>query len=297
MNQALHAERISMPGALAADRPTGRLALNLAQSAEWSSLLAALHAEWTKLRTVASTGWLLLACIALTVGGSATAADVVKCPASCSADVVRISLTGVELGQAIVAVLAVLMISTEYSTGMIRITVTAIPRRLTMLVAKAAVLTGMVLAAGFIAVLGSLVASRLILPGNGFAFTAGHGFGWWLGLDGGSNLRAALGSVLYLALIAVLSLGVATAVRDSGVAITVVLGLLYVVPIISNLILDPHWERRFQRYAPTNAGLAVQVTKGLDKLSIGPWEGLAVLAVWAAAALVTGGLLLRFRDA
>lgn len=294
MNRVLHAERMKMPAALSADRPGG---LGGALSTQWLSLLAALHAEWTKLRTMASTGWLLLACVAVTVGGSATAADVVKCPASCNADVVRISLTGVQLGQALVAVLAVLMISNEYSTGMIRISVAAIPRRSVLLAAKAAVLTGMVLVAGIIAVLGSLLASKYILPDNGFVFRAAHGLPWWLGLDGGPNLRAALGSVLYLALIALLSLGVATAVRDSGVAITVVLGLLYVVPIISNLILNQHWERRFQRYGPTTAGLTVQVTKGLSKVPIGPWEGLGVLALWVVAALAAGGLLLRLRDA
>jgi ABC-2 type transport system permease protein len=293
MSQALHAEQAGRLGALSAARSTGGSALRVGRP----SLLAALHAEWTKVRTLPSTGWLLLACVALTVGGSATAADVVKCPASCGADITRISLTGVELGQAIVAVLAVLMISSEYSTGMIRISVTAMPRRSVMLVAKAAVLVGMVLTAGLIAVAGSLLASRLILPGNGFAFPAGHGYAWWLGLDGGPNLRAALGSVLYLALISVLSLGVATAVRDSAVACTVVLGLLYVVPIVGGMILDPHWERRFQRYSPTSAGLTVQVTRGLSKLPIGPWEGLAVLAAWAAAALVAGGLMLRLRDA
>jgi len=257
----------------------------------------ALHAEWTKLSTVSSTGWLLLACIALTVGGSATAADVVKCPASCGADVVRVSLTGIELGQAIVAVLAVLMISSEYSTGMIRITLAAVPRRSTMLAAKAVVVTGVVLVTGIIAVLGSLLAAWFILPGNGFTFPAGHGLAWWLGLHGGSPLRAGAGSVLYLVLIALFSLGVATAVRDSAVAITVVLGMLYVVPIIGNLILDPHWERRIQRYAPANAGLAIQFTKDLAKLPIGPWAGLGVLAAWAAAALLAGGLLLRLRDA
>ena len=117
----------------------------------------------------------------------------------------------------------------------------------------------------------------------------------WLG--GAPALRAAGGSVLYLALIALLSLGVATALRDSGAAITVVLGLLYVLPILSTIILNPVWEHRFQRYAPTNAGLAIQATRNLAVLPIGPWAGLGVLAAWAAAALLTGGLLLRLRDA
>lgn len=265
--------------------------------AEWTGMQEALHAEWTKLRTVSSNAWLLLVSVTLTVGASAVASEVVKCPASCNADIARVSLTGIMLGQATVAVLAVLFITSEYSSGMIRITLTAMPRRSTMLAAKAAVVTAVVLTAGVIAVLGSVLAGRFILPGNGFTFTAAHGFSSWLGLGGGPTLRATAGSVLYLGLIALFSLGAATALRDSGAAITVVLGLLYVLPIIGNLILSPHWERRFQRYAPTNAGLAIQATRNLAKLPIGPWEGLGVLGAWAAAALLAGWLLLRLRDA
>jgi ABC-2 type transport system permease protein len=260
-----------------------------------AALPEALHAEWTKLRTVPSTGWLLLTAIALTVGVSALAAAVVKCPASCSEDTAKLSLTGILPGQAAVAVLAVLAMTGEYSSGMIRITLTAVPRRATALAAKAAILTGVVLAAGTAGVLGSVLAGHFILPGNGF--TAAHGFGP-LSLADGPTLRAAVGSVLYLALIALLSLGLATALRDSGAAIAVVLGLLYIVPVLSDLgTLDPAWEHRFQRYGPMTAGLAIQATKGLRKLPIGPWQGLGVLAAWTTAALLAGGLLLRLRDA
>jgi ABC-2 type transport system permease protein len=114
----------------------------------------------------------------------------------------------------------------------------------------------------------------------------------------GPALRAAAGSVLYLALIALLSLGLATALRDSAASITVTLGLLYIVPVLADLgTLDPAWEHRLQRYGPMTAGLAIQGTKNLNKLPIGPWPGLGVLAAWAAAALLAGGLLLRLRDA
>jgi ABC-2 type transport system permease protein len=257
-------------------------------------MMRALHAEWTKLRTIATAGWLLLASVAVTVAAGAVMATVQKCPASCGADTTRVSLTGIQLGQATVAVLAVLVIAGEYRTGMIRMTLTAVPRRTTMLTAKAAVLTGVVLAAGILGVLGSLLAGRIILPGNGFNLAAAHGF---LGLDQGATLRAAAGSVLYLGLIALFSLGVATAVRDSAAATTVVLGLLYVLPVFGGVILNAHWQRRLERYSPMDAGLAVQATKNLAKLPIGPWQGLGVLAAWAAAALLAGGLLLRLRDA
>jgi ABC-2 type transport system permease protein len=255
----------------------------------------ALHAEWTKLRTVASTGWLLLAAVALTVAVGAAAAAAVKCPSGgCAADPAKISLTGIDLGQAVVAILAVLAISNEYSTGMIRVTFTAMPRRPAVLAAKAAIVAGLVLAAGTIAVLGSVLAGRLILPGNGL--TAAHGYPP-LSLGDGPTLRAAAGSVLYLALIALLSLGAATVVRDSAVAIGTVLGLLYLFPVIAQVVTDPHWQRHLEQIGPMTAGLDIQATTGLRSLPISPWAGLGVLAAWAAAALLAGGLLLRLRDA
>jgi ABC-2 type transport system permease protein len=109
-------------------------------------------------------------------------------------------------------------------------------------------------------------------------------------------LRAAAGSVLYLALIALLSLGAATAVRDSASAIGVVLGLLYLFPIFAQVVTDLEWRRHLLQIAPMSAGLAIQATTGLHSLPIGPWAGLGVLAAWALAALVLGGLLLRLRD-
>jgi len=258
----------------------------------------ALHAEWTKLCTVPGTFWLLAAAIAVTVTVSAMAAAATRCPAAglaCQVDTPKLTLTGVQLGQAVIAILAVLAISSEYSTGMIRATFTATPHRTTMLAAKAATLTGPVLAAAAIAVAGSVLAGRLILPGHGF--TAARGFPT-LSLADGPVLRAAAGSVLYLALIALLSLGAATIVRDSAAATGAVLGLLYLPPIIAAaLASNPHWQRRIERYAPSNAGLAIQDTTHLHGLPISPWAGLGVLAAWAAAALLTGGLMLRLRDA
>jgi ABC-2 type transport system permease protein len=255
----------------------------------------ALHAEWTKIRTVASPLSLLLGTIAATVALSVAVTSVMTCGAAgCGDDTTKLSLTGVELGQALVAILAVLVISGEYISGMIRTTLAAMPHRATVLAAKAVTLTGVVAAAGTVAVLGSLLAGRLILPGHGF--TAARGYPA-LSLADGPTLRAAVGSILYLALIALLSLGVATVVRDSATSIGVVLGLLYLVPIISQVIGNPHWQRLLQQIGPMSAGLAIQATTDLRSLPISPWAGLGVTAGWAAAALLAGGLLLRMRDA
>ena len=258
-------------------------------------LADALRAEWTKARTLASTGWLLLAAVVLTVTVSAAVAGAVTCPArNCAADPARISLTGVYLGQAAVAILAVLMISSEYSTGMIRVTLAAMPRRTTVLAAKAVIVTGLVLAAGAIAVLGCVLAGQVILRGQGI--DPAHGYSS-LSLGSASVLRATAGTVLYLALIALLSLGTAAAVRDSATAIGVVLGLLYLFPIFGAALGGSHLARLIQQIGPMTAGLAIQATTGLRNQPISPWAGLGVLAAWAAAALLAGGLVLRLRDA
>ncbi len=263
----------------------------------WAGLADALRAEWTKLRTVPGTGWILAGICVLTVAVGAATAAATRCGAGtrCVVDPTRVSLTGIEVGQAVVSVLAVLVISGEYSTGMIRTTFIAMPRRWTVLAAKAVVLTGLVLVAAMVAVAGSLVAGRLILTGNGL--TAAHGFAV-VSLAHGLTVRAAVGSVLYLALVGLLSLGIAAIVRDSAAAAGAVLGMLYVPPIIALFLgSEPTWQRWVERYTPTNAGLAILNTTGLRDLVISPWAGLGVLAAWAAVALLAAGVLLRLRDA
>jgi ABC-2 type transport system permease protein len=263
----------------------------------WAALSDALRAECTKLRTVPGTAGILTAICVLTVAVGAALAAATRCPGGtgCAIDPTKVSLTGIEVGQGVVAVLAVLMISGEYSSGMIRTTFIAMPRRWTVLTAKAVTLTGLVLAAAVVAVAGSLTAGRLIMTGNGI--TAAHGF-TVVSLAHGPTVRAAVGSVLYLALVGLLSLGIATIVRDSAAATGAVLGMLYVPPVIALFLgSEPTWQRWVERYTPTNAGLAILNTTGLDHLVISPWAGLGVLAAWAAVALGAAGVLLHLRDA
>jgi len=260
----------------------------------------ALHAEWTKLRTLASTFWLLLGAAVLTIAVGATAAAAFRCqagecaPVVTGADPAKISLTGIDLGQVVVALLAVLAIGGEYSTGMIRLTLAAMPRRLTALAAKAAAITGCVLAASAVAVLGSVLAGRLILPGHGLSQANGYQL---LSLGNGPDLRATAGAVLYLALIALLAIGLTTAVRDSGVAIGAVLALLYLFPIVSSVVPDQTLSRRLEQIAPMTAGQYIEATTGVRALPLTPWQGLGVLVLWALGALLLGAAVLRLRDA
>ncbi|GAA2071651.1 ABC transporter permease [Actinomadura alba] len=235
----------------------------------------ALHAEWTKLRTSPGTLALLVVVVAGTVGVSAAAA---ACSGpGCGADLPKLSLTGVQLGQAVVAILAVLVMGNEYSSGMVKVTLTAVPRRSRVLAAKAVVVAAVVAVAAAVAVAGSLIVGRLLLPTHDLV------------------LRPAVGSVLYLVLVGLLSLGTATAVRNPAAAISVVLTLLYALPIVTGVVTDPAWQKHLQQIGPASAGLAAQATTG--DLVIGPWKGLGVLALWAFGALLAGGAVLKRRDA
>jgi len=244
---------------------------------------AALHAEWTKLRTSPGTLWLLVAVAVATAALSAFAAATIVCrTGDCGIDPAKLSLSGVQLGQAIVAILAVLVIGGEYATGMVRVSLSAVPKRGILLAAKALVLSAVVAAASTVGVLGSLIAGRLILR---------------LSFDDGGVRRAAIGTVLYLTLIGLLALGVATVVRNPAAATGVVLGLLYLFPILVQAVSDEKWQKNLLKVGPMTAGLAIQATRNLGDLPIAPWKGLGVLAAWATGALLLGWLLLRARDA
>ena len=253
----------------------------------------ALHAEWTKFRTVPGPAWLMAGVVTLTVAVGVAAASAARCQAAtCGIDPAKVSFTGIYPAQAAVAVAGVLAIGNEYSTGMIKLSLTAMPRRLTWLFAKAAVLTAPVLAASALAVAGAALAGRLILPGHGF--TSAHGYP---SLTSATDFRAAAGAVLYLTLIALLSLGLAAAVRDPAAASGLVLGVLYLFPLAADLVSNPALARHLDQIGPLPAGLDAQATTGLQGLPLTPWQGLGVVAVWAAGALLLGALALKFRDA
>lgn len=261
-------------------------------------LVGELRAEWTKLRTLNSTWWMLAALVLVTVTiGAMVAAGVdtsdCRTPESCGEDTVKLSLTGVWPGQVAAAILGVLAVSAEYGTGTIRTTLTAMPARPRVLVAKVLLVSGLTVGAGALAVLGSLIAGRFLLADGGF--TRAHGYQPISVLDG-TTARAAFGTVLYFALIALLSLGLAWALRDTAGAITAALVLLYMFPILVSAVGDETWAERLTKLAPASAGMSIQATRDLGQLAIGPWAGLGVLAAWAAGALSLGLVVLTRRD-
>lgn len=254
----------------------------------------ALHAEWTKLRTTAGPAWLLLAAVGLTVGATAMVAASHRYAAdSPRLDTVSTGLSGVVVGQLLVAGLAVTVVAGEYGSGMMLSSLIAVPRRLVLLVAKVVIVTASVVVGGALAVLGSIAVGQPLLHRHGY--TPGHGYAGF-DLGNGATARAVLGSVLYLCLIGLLSLGIAAAVRDSATAVGVVLALLFLFPILASAV-NPHWQRHLEQIAPMTTGLYVQATADLHKLPLTPWQGLGVLGLWAAGALLLGALRLQLSDA
>jgi len=254
-----------------------------------------LRAEWTKLGTVRSTRVSLILIVALAVGFCvllASGSSSTGGPGGGDNDIMRDSLVGIYLAQFAVVAFGVLAITSEYATRMIHTTFAAVPRRGSVLVAKALLVGGAVLAAGLVASTVSFLAGQRILRDNGYA---PPGYPAW-SLHDGPAQRAVVGSALLLTAIALLSLGLGAILRHSAAAITVLLALLF-VPLMFAPTLPEHARELVQKTTP-GAGFAVQQTVARDDaLPIGPWAGLAVTFAWAVGALLLAYVLLRRRDA
>src|SRR6266498_1114904 len=242
-----------------------------------------LLAEWTKLRTVRSTtAWALLAVLGLTVGLSAFVCSALDTDAGALSDNDSIapSVAGVYISQIAVVALAVLAITGEYASGMIRTSFTAVPRRREVLAAKALVLAAVTLVTGLAASLVSFLVGQPILAGNGFVATP---------LGDPEALRSVVGSGLYLAVLAMLGLGVGTVVRRPAGAISATLGLLF-GPLVVAMFLPGQLQKAALDYGPMTAGLAIQLTKPAGIIAgtvpVAPWTGFAVFCAYAAVALL-----------
>ncbi len=206
-------------------------------------------------------------------------------------DVVMDGLIGVQVGLMAVVALGVLFVTAEYKTSLIRTTFAASPRRGRVLGAKAVVVGVSVFAVGLIASVAAFFLSQPIQRGNGFAPPAYPS----PSLADAPVLRAVVGTALFLAVLALFSLGVGAILRRTAGAIAFVIGLV-VVPQVVASVLSVDATTWVQRITPI-AGLAIQQTRHRFDTAIGPWAGFGVLCAYAAVALGVGFLLLRRRDA
>ena len=258
-----------------------------------AGLPGALRSEFTKLRSVRSTYWTLLALVVVSIGiGAAISAGSANQPHSPGDgfDATQVSLIAFfELGQLVIAVLGALAITSEYSTGMIRTSLTAMPRRGTVYAAKAAVF-------GAVALVVSLVTSFLaFFVGQAILHGTVHAT-----LSQPDVLRAIVGSALFVTVVGLIAFGVGAIIRHSAGAITTVIGMMFIIPIIVQ-VLPQTWRYDLIRFLPDSAGRVISITvmpSGGEVYHMwSAWPQFAVTAVYAVVLLAIGAYLFRKRDA
>jgi ABC-2 type transport system permease protein len=257
-----------------------------------------LRSELTKIRSVRSTYWSLIALVVITIGISALfayghAQNFSQMPAFAQthqraqfiAQATETSLFGLILGQLVIAVLGAITITSEYSTGMIRTSLSVMPRRGVVFAAKAVVFAAIALVVGLVTSFASYFVGQAILSTQHINSALGQP----------GVLRAVIGGGLFLAVCGLLSFGLGAVLRHTAGAITAAIGLLFVAYILSGF-LPSNWAAHVDKWIPFNAGGAIwENASGTNMLS--PWTGLAVFCGYAAIALVAGLILFRRRDA
>ncbi|GAB7104519.1 ABC transporter permease subunit [Streptomyces phaeofaciens JCM 4814] len=249
------------------------------------------RSEWTKIRSVASTVWTLSLAVVVTIAlGMLIAAlsknefDNMSAREQLSFDPTFISFAGMSLGQLAMIVFGVLVVSNEYSTGMIRTSLAAVPQRGTFLAGKIAVATGLALAVGLATSFATFFLGQSML-GPHRAEIGDPGV-----------LRAVIGGGFYMTLIAMFSMGVAAMLRSPMLSLGILMPFFF---LISNILGNVGATKKIGRYLPDQAGSRIMqvVTPLDDDTPYGPWGGLAIMVAWVAAALLGGYLLLQKRDA
>ena len=254
-----------------------------------------LRAEWTKIRSVRSTVWSLILLVVLTLGitiliTAITSAQWNKIGAA-SRTQIRLDPTngilgaGLQFGQLTIIVLGVLLITSEYSTGVIRASLLAVPRRLPMLAAKGLVFAAITLVLGEIVMFASFFIGAAILHSHVS-----------VSLSSPNVTRAVVGGGLYLAVLGLFALSIGALVRHTAGAITGVIAFVIVAEPLSSLIPGP-WGDHIHDYLPTVAGRLVIQTARTSHQVLSAWQGFGVFCLWTAALFVAAAILLMRRDA
>ncbi|MCU1367234.1 MAG: putative transporter transrane protein [Ilumatobacteraceae bacterium] len=261
-----------------------------------STLRAALVSEWTKLRSVRSTVWSLVMTSAFTIGLGTLfcwaylhrreqRGDRQNAVRALLFDPTARSLNGVVLAQLAIGVLGVLVMSSEYTTGMIRTSLAAVPNRRVFLLAKTIVLAAVGLVVAMVSVFVAFFMGQAVLSGDGLGTS----------LSADSVLRAVLGAGLYLTLIALFGLAIGTIVRRTPGAIATLFGIVLILPLIAQAFPEP-WDVRIGRLAPFNAGQAMFSVR-YDPDLLTPTQGLFVFLGWIVLAYIIAMVTLSRRDA
>jgi ABC-2 type transport system permease protein len=247
-----------------------------------------LRSELCKLRSVRSTVWTLLAAVVSNVALAALAAILLPGRLSSqqkqSVDPVQLSLAGLHLSQIAFGVLGVLVITSEYGTGMIRATLAAVPQRRTVLAAKTIVFAVTALTVGIVSSFAAYLVFQAFLSDDALTSSI---------VDPGV-LRAVTGGGLYLTVLGLLGLGLGAVIRASAGAIATLFGLLFVPPIFLSL-LPTSWQTTIGPYIPMRAGEQIYILHS-HEAGLGAWPGFGVFSLYAALALTAGFALINHRD-
>jgi ABC-2 type transport system permease protein len=252
------------------------------------------RSEWTKIRSLRSTFWTFLVTAVLTIGlGSLfalgrTSRPRGRDPITASFNAAGFPFNALFLAQLAIGVLGVLIITTEYSSGMIRTTLTAVPQRGLVLAVKAVIFACVTLVVSVLTTFVTFFASQAILNRG----TVKYG----VSLSSPHALRIVIGAALYLTVCALLGVALGALLRSTAAAITALAGLLFILPILMNF-LPVSWHRdAIAQWLPSNAGMQI-IEKATQPLQFSPWVGLAVFAGWVVLAFAAALVLLRRRDA
>lgn len=256
------------------------------------SFLDVLHAEWTKVRSVPSTLWTLLAATVLGIGLSALFSGLAAHAYKTGNHDVRLhwdptstSTSGLGVAQLAIGVLGALVIASEYSTGSIRASLAAVPRRGRFLAAKASVIAALAFVTGEVMAFVAFFLGQALISGN--APTAS--------LGDPHVLRAVFGSGLYVTLIGLLGVGLGSVLRSAAGAISALVALVYVLPGLT-AALPSSIEHVVTKFWPTQAGQQItSVVRGSNTLP--PWLGLGVMVLFTAIVLSLALIRLERRDA
>ena len=249
---------------------------------------AALRSELTKLRTVRSTYWTLVALIVVTVIiGFFTCALTGPGQTGPGYDPTWLSLEGFIIGQLAIAVLGVLTITSEYSTGMIQTSLIVQPRRGTIFAAKAAAFSLVSLVAGLVAAFTSFWVGQSLLDKRGIGTSIGHPH----------VLRALIGAALFLTVSGLLAMGFGAICRYTAGAISAAIGVLFLTMILE-AFLPASVQTVVDKWIPLNAGSQIWSTVSLPSdHQFSPWTGFVVFTVYAALVFAAGLVLFLGRDA
>lgn len=261
-----------------------------------------LRSETIKLFTVRSTIWCLAVVIVISIGlAFLLAATFTQGPTALSAEQqqgfwLQVATLGVAFSQLVIAVLGVLVISGEYSTGMIRSTFTAVPQRIPALVAKAIVIGVTTFIVGGVAVFAAALLTSGVLPSVGIEPDFGESRVW----------LALLGAAVFLALLAVLSMSIGAIVRNSAGGIATALGLILVLPTVLSIVAavtQAEWARNLAAFLPSNAGARMFAFVSEQDVAIpgtillDPSQATLVMVAWVAVFFTIAAVLIKRRDA